>query len=166
MDQPLLCQFVRPSQCHAEHVETNIISEMFNCYRLFTHDFVCDTSKNNFDNYVHCRVKKNVELYDINDCTKMLHSHSVAPHQPVRLCTMSESTLLYIDYSKIPRKVHRLDCRSLPPISPPEYKSLYLSEEMWWDMCFVREHNKNLLIVSSAEMSAIEAYNVDTGSLE
>ena len=96
----------------------------------------------------------------------MLHSLSVAPQEPGRLCAMSESTLLYIDVSKIPRKVHRLNCRTLPPISPPEYKSLYLSEEMWWDMCFVREHNKNLLIVSSAGMTGIEAYNTDTASLE
>ena len=101
----------------------------------------------------------------MNDCTK-IHSQSVAPHQPLRLCAMSESTLLYIDHSKIPLKVHRLNCRTLPPISPPEYKSLYLSKEMWWDMCFVREQNKKLLIVSSVGMNGIEAYNTDRCSLE
>ena len=90
----------------------------------------------------------------------------MAPHEPGRMCAMSESTLLYIDHSKIPMKVHRLDCKTLPPTSPPEYKSLYLSEEMWWDMCFVSEQSKNLLIVTSVEMNGIEAYNADTGSLE
>ena len=37
---------------------------------------------------------------------------------------------------------------------------------MWWDMCFVREQNKNLVIVTSVEMSGIEAHDADTGSLE
>ena len=119
----------------------------------------------NCDNYLHCRFERNIEFYDINNFTK-IHCHSVAPHEPGRLCAMSESTLLYIHCSKNPREIHQLDCRTLPPISPPEYKNLYLSEEMWWDMCFVREENRNLLIVSSAEMNGIEAYNADTTSLE
>ena len=90
----------------------------------------------------------------------------MAPHGLLRLRAVSESTLVYIDDSKNPREVHQLDCGNLPPRSPSGYKSICLSEGVWWDMCFVNEQNKNLLIIASVEMNGIEAYNTDSGSLE
>ena len=113
-----------------------------------------------------CRDAGNFEFYDINDFTKMLDSYSVVPHDPGCMCVMSESIVLYMDWSRNPRSVHQLDCGTLPPRSRSGNNSLCLSKGMWWDMCFVKEQNKNMIIVASSKTNGIEAYNIDTGSLE
>ena len=37
---------------------------------------------------------------------------------------------------------------------------------MWWDMCFVQEQNKNLVVVTAEDPEGIQVYNADTNSLE
>ena len=117
-------------------------------------------------NYHFCRFGNKIKFYDINDFTRALHIHSVAPHRPGRVCAISESAISYVDHICTPAEVHLLDCRTLPPKTISVNKSLYLPKSMWWDMCFVSQQNKKLLIVASAEMGGIEAYNIDTGSME
>ena len=62
-----------------------------------------------------CRNIKVIHFYDLNNLKEMVHSCSVTPHLPGRLCTSSSSTLLYLDYSQKPCQVRCLDCSTCTP---------------------------------------------------
>ena len=57
-----------------------------------------------------CRTEMRLDILDGNDLTKIIYSHSVAPHQPGRMCSVSPSKILYEDRSGNPCRVHWLDC--------------------------------------------------------
>ena len=78
------------------------------------------------------------EFRSLNDLQDVILTHSVAPHQPGVLCTVSPSTLLYVDHSKTASEIHWLDLKDLKPNS--SHKQLFswvryphLLRIRWWN---------------------------------
>ena len=56
-----------------------------------------------------------IEFRSLNNLQDVILSHSVSPHQPGVLCTVSPCTLLYVDHSKTASEIHWLDLKDLKP---------------------------------------------------
>ena len=78
-----------------------------------------------------------LEFYDANDLSKTFYTHAVAPHEAVMLCAAKSSSLLYVDWSKIPFEVHWLDLSESQP-KPANGKSvIHTQHRNITDMCYV-----------------------------
>ena len=114
-----------------------------------------------------CRSKAVVEFRHLNNLNEILYIHEVAPMKPVRIRRESESVLLYYCRTDTEQdEIHWLDCTTLPPRIMKHRNITYLPMNMWWDMCFVQEQNKTLVIVTGIGQQGIHAYNADTKLLE
>ena len=91
--------------------------------------------------------------------------HSVAPHQPQALCSISPSVLVYEDTSKNPRQLNWLDCSETKPKPLGIIQNLNLHSVQ--DMCVVESEKETLLIVISYYANElIYAFNSITGELK
>ena len=59
-----------------------------------------------------------IEFYDIQNLNELVLSYSVAPHHPGAMCTVSQTSLLYVDLAEQPRGVKALDCSRAHPKLP------------------------------------------------
>ena len=67
------------------------------------------------------------------------------------LCRAGPSTLLVVNAAERPNEVRWLDCSKLPPKPSVGRKNIQLRHNAVYDMCYVRKHNKELLVYSSDE---------------
>ena len=105
-----------------------------------------------------------LDILDGNDLTKIIYSHSVAPHQPGRMCSVSPSKILYEDRSGNPCRVHWLDCSELPPKPAAGKTSIITRQDIIWDMCLGKHKGKHVLITSRS-YDGIFAYSTKTNRL-
>ena len=108
---------------------------------------------------------KKIEFRDANDLSRILHTHSVAPHRPSTLYAATLSTLLYVDSSKQPREVHWLDLSGNKPKSAAGKRVIHTHNAQTRDLCFTRDGNKQLLVVADG-IDGLFAYNTETDKLE
>ena len=113
------------------------------------------------------RNKKKIEFRDANNLHKVVHSYSVAPHQPWTLCycttRSSPSVLMYEDTSKNPSAIRALDCSTSPP--KPSTTVVHTQQYFLRDMCCVENGEKHLLVTSSYT-NRLDAFNTETDELE
>ena len=86
-----------------------------------------------------------LEFYDASDLSRILHTHVVAPHEPVMLCAAKLSSLLYVDWSKMPFEVHWLDLSDTQPKPAAEKSVIHTQHRNITDMCYVQNGDKELL---------------------
>ena len=104
-----------------------------------------------------------MEFRNLSDLERILHTCGMGPAKSYRLYRISPSDLLFNSGSETQPHIHFLDCTSFPP--KVKFK-FYTAEYIYWDMCFVQEQNKKLVIVTGDGLQEIHAYNADTKSLE
>ena len=108
-----------------------------------------------------------IEFRNATNLKKLIYSHSVAPHDPVAMCTVTPSTLLYLD-SKSTHTVHWLDLsESQPQIAAGKSEIHTINTKNFYniDMCFVQDGDKQLLVIANSS-EGLFAYNTVTGKLE
>ena len=106
-----------------------------------------------------------LEFYDASDLSRILQTHVVALREPVMLCATKLSSLLYVDWSKIPFEVHWLDLSESQP-KPANGKSvIHTQHRNITDMCYVQNGGKELLIIA-AFREGVFAYNTLLNKLE
>ena len=110
------------------------------------------------------RDKQSIEFRDTNDLSRIIYTHSVAPHRPEHLCTVGSSFLLYEDESKNPCDIHWLDCNGSMPKLLTE-KSFTASLQVLWDMIGVR-NSTDEQVVGIQGISGIHCYSTATKSLK
>ena len=105
------------------------------------------------------RESQKIEFRNANDLNEVVHSYSVAPHQPVRICTVERSTLLYADDSTKQREIQWLDCSTSLP-KPTNGKSItHTLQGYTFDMCCSRYGDKQYLNTTYSS-SGVYAYDV------
>ena len=104
--------------------------------------------------------------HDVSNLNEIVHTHSVAPHIPGPLFTSSPTTLLYEDVSKYPPAVRWLDCRTSPPQPLHGMNITHTQQIQVWDMCFVQQNDKKLLITTRGQRGGLYGYDADTDKLE
>ena len=110
------------------------------------------------------RSKPKIEFRDLNDFNQILLTHSVAPHEPGALYAVTPSTLLYVDSSKSPTEIHRLDLSESQPKPTAWKRFIHIKQNYILDMCCSQDGDKELLIVT--EIDGLFAYNTNTNKLE
>ena len=73
----------------------------------------------------------------------------MAPHDPYRMCSVTPSTLLYVDAPTA--EVHWLDLSESQPKPAAGKSVIHLGPGFIQDMCFVQTGDKSLLAVASDE---------------
>ena len=106
-----------------------------------------------------------IEFRNKENLAEIVLTHSVAPHKPGRLCTVSPSVLVYSDKAKNPEELHWLDC------SEPKPKPLGITVnpnlDVVQDMCIAESEKERLLIqLARKENVPLPAYNSTTGQLK
>ena len=101
----------------------------------------------------------------MTDFKKILHAHSVAPRTPTILDKIASSTLLYVDGSKKPFEVYQLDLSESNSKSAAEKPIIHTQQSEIYDMCFVQDGDKHLLVVATGD-AGLFAYNTKTDKLE
>ena len=110
------------------------------------------------------RKTQKIEFRNAADLSHILLTHSVAPHEPGKLCTTAPSALLYDDKSKTPREVHWLELSWSKPKAAAG-KRVTLTEVYYvHGMCFVQDGDKQLLVVASHK--DVLVFNAATDKLE
>ena len=106
-----------------------------------------------------------IEFRNKKNLNKIILTHSVAPHLPGILCSISPSVLVYVDTSKNPRQLHWLDCGEVKP--KPLGITANTDFDSVEDMCVAESENETLLIVISYDAyGPIHAYNSINGQLK
>ena len=106
-----------------------------------------------------------LEFQDASDLSKTFCTHLVAPHEPVMLCTVKLSTLLYVDWSKIPFEVHWLDLSDVQPKPAAGKSVIHTQQRNIRDMCYVQNGGKEYLIIAAGR-EGVFAYNTLLDKLE
>ena len=86
--------------------------------------------------------------------------------EPRRLCQVLPSVLLGNCVSGTNSEIRWLDCSGIFAKEIDHKKITIPGQNMYWDMCFVREQNKNLVIATADGPQGIHAYNAHTKLLE
>ena len=117
------------------------------------------------------RDKRTIVFHDAKLLDQVVHSCSVSPHWPARMCVASPSTLLFADVTKDPCEVRYLDCSVAPP--QPETRHTQTQQHFLRDMCHVTEGNKTFLVTTHFSStfdkridSGIRAYDTNTQNME
>ena len=104
-----------------------------------------------------------LEFRDANRLGTVIYSHSTADQEPRVICAASATTLLYLDLSKTPHPVQRLDCRSKPPQKMQNITHLYHNGIV--DICsFKPEEGRDFLLVTGND--GITAINLESDKCE
>ena len=111
------------------------------------------------------RSEREIVFHDVVDLSVIVLTYSVTPGRPSRLCTVSSTTLLYIDDSKLPREVRWLDCMTSPPRPTSGKQITHTQDDVIGDLCCVEHPNKQLLITVH-KSSGINAYNTSSNKRE
>ena len=102
----------------------------------------------------------------MNNLESIVLKHSVAPYQPVTLCTSSPTTLLYVDAARSVRDVRWLDCNGSVPKPLRDTNCTVTQQNIVFDMCCMRKGD-NHLIITTRGFDGISAYsNRRSGRLE
>ena len=115
------------------------------------------------------RSGQEIAFCDVNDTKTILLTHSVAPHSPGRLFTVSPSILAYADLSKVENwlrydstiDICPLDCTETTPKASGKGANSVIT---FRDICFVEHENEKFMIV--AENEKLFAKNTVTGFTE
>ena len=112
------------------------------------------------------RSSKVIHFYDVDELEEVVHSFSVAPHRPGRLCTFLSSTLLYEDHSQTPHVLKSLDCSTVPieSATDTEFTNLELECSMH-DMCCLGAEEKDYFI-STNGYKGVFTYTDDSDQLD
>ena len=108
------------------------------------------------------RSEQKIEFRDTNNLHNVLRTHSVVPHQPGKLCTGIASTLLYVDRSNKPFKVHFLDLSKSTPVAK---KVIHTQHSSIHELCYAQDGDKQLLVITDRDIG-IFVYNIETDKLE
>ena len=73
---------------------------------------------------------------DADNLDRILYTHSVAPHDPYRMCSATPSKLLYVDTPT--NEVHWLDLSESQPKPAAGKSVIHLGPDLIADMCFVQ----------------------------
>ena len=109
--------------------------------------------------------QREIVFHDVVDLGVIVLTYSVDPGRPGRLCTVSSTTLLYTDDSKIPREVRWLDCTTSPPRPTSGRHITHTQDDVIGDLCCVEHSNKQLL-VTVHKSTGINAYNTSSNKRE
>ena len=109
--------------------------------------------------------QREIAFHDVVDLDVIVLTYSVAPGRPGPLCTVSSTTLLYIDDSKIPGEVRWLDCTTSPPRPTSGRHITHTQDDVIGDVCCVEHANKQLL-VTVHKSTGINAYNTSSNKRE
>ena len=101
----------------------------------------------------------------MEDLDEVVHSYSMAPHRPGRLCTIPPATLLFEDKSRFPRKIHKLDCTVLPVNTSNQTRPIETLMNNIWDISYTEHEEKQLVLITNG-YEGLFAYNGCTGELE
>ena len=109
------------------------------------------------------RNRHKLEFRDANRLGRVIYSHSTAGQEPGVIGAASVTTLLYLDLSKTPHPVQRLDCRSKPPQKMHNITHLHHNGVV--DICsFKPEEGRDFLLVTGND--GITAINLESGKCE
>ena len=106
-----------------------------------------------------------IEFYDIQNLNELVLSYSVAPHRPGAMCTVSQTSLLYVDLTEQPRGVKALDCSTPHPQAATSVNVSSIRLNGLLNLCYVKDRNKHL-VVTTHDWKAVSAYDVTSGELE
>ena len=117
-----------------------------------------------------CRERQVIEFYDESDLRTVLHTYSVAPDHPGRLCvsTSSPGTLVYTDCKPNKQVVRWLDCRRYPPVLKNTRTNIQVQlvgDHSVQDMCCV-SFRRNGLLVTAQSYGGVYAYIVGSDNLK
>ena len=104
-----------------------------------------------------------IQFHDRENLNEIFLTHSVEPHQPGALCSVSPNILVYADTSSKPPQLHWLDC------SEEEPKPLGITAVTNLDSVYdiTELENERLLIVISYDANElIHAFDSTTGELK
>ena len=104
--------------------------------------------------YLIFRSKPVIEFRNIENPAEVILTHSLAPTQIRNLCTVSPSTLLYIDLSKTPCEVNMLDCTGQKPRSLRE--QVVRVEHTGISVCYTESVGKAFLIIAGRDLCAYD----------
>ena len=108
----------------------------------------------------YCRDEQIIEFRDIGNLDDLIFS-SLVPHQPIRLCSISSTSLLY--FANEEPVAQRLDCNALPPtLLTDPLQILQLQQNQVWDMHCTKYNEKEYLITTECISHGVHAY--DTSS--
>ena len=102
---------------------------------------------------------------DFRNLDEICYTTSVMD-EPRILCQASPSVLLCNCLSGTNSEIRWLDCSGIFAKENDQKKITIPGQNMWWDMCYVQEQNKKLVILTADGPQGIHAYNVDTKLLE
>ena len=106
-----------------------------------------------------------IEFRNKENLAEIVLTHSVAPHKPGRLCTVSPPVIVYSDTAKNPKQLHWLDCSEAKP--KPLGITVNPNLDVVQDMCVAESENETLLIVMARKENVpIQAYNSTSGQLK
>ena len=108
------------------------------------------------------RDEAKMEFRVLSDLELIAYTRRMGPLKSYRLYPISQSGLLFNCGSETQPHIHCLDCTRFPQ----DECKFYVAEYMYWDMCFVQEQNKKLVIVTADGPQGIHTYNADTKLLE
>ena len=106
-----------------------------------------------------------IEFYEIQNLNELVISYSVAPHHPGPMCTVSPTSVLYVDLTEQLRGVKALDCSSCPPKAATSMNVSNIRLNGLLNLCYVKDRNKQL-VITTHDWKAVSAYDVTSGDLE
>ena len=113
------------------------------------------------------RCSKEIHFRAINNLIVIHLSHSVEPHEPIALCALSATTLVYSDSSRLVKDIRWLDCRGAVPKPGHFIHSTCGHQDVIWDMCCLLDQDSKQLIVTARGPEGLSAFsNVRSGRLE
>ena len=113
------------------------------------------------------RENKQIEIRDVNDLKKVLHSHSMAPQGPALLYAATPLTIMYLDANTKPYSVHWLNLTDVQSkiAAGKGVIHIELDDTSIRDMCLVQEGDKQIVVVAGGD-GGLFAYDTETGKLE
>ena len=110
------------------------------------------------------RLRHKIEFRSLADLSQIVSAFYTGSIEPGVLCSGSDSNLFFVDRSKSPRNICRLDCRGAAPklLATKIFTQLLQVA----DMCFVPDKNKPLLLASDLEYGSLVAFNTLRNEIE
>ena len=113
--------------------------------------------------------EQKIEFRDVSDLGCILYTHSVAPHKPGELGSITPSTLLYVNETGYNSEIYYLYLKELHTKLIVKGKVIHTEEEYILDMCF--DADKQLMVAiaiysGSSSDNQLSTYNTETGKRE
>ena len=111
----------------------------------------------------YCRDEQIIEFRNIGNLDDLIFS-SLVPHQPIRLCSISSTSLLY--FANEEPIAQRLDCSALPPtLLTDPLQILQLQQNQVWDMHCTKYNEKEYLITTDSVSHGVHAYDTSSDNV-